>query len=83
MNLSDYMRQCKRSADFSVLLNPDEVIVYQPGVHVWENGVRVKMYAVEVKAYKFTYVTTNGNLYTQDDHGNKNKPSVFKLNFAL
>jgi hypothetical protein len=84
MNLQDYLsgKQEKRLPSFSVLLEKEDVIIY-PSIPIWEGNKKTYLYGVHLKFFSYTYVTTDGNLYTQDEDGNKKSPSVFKLNFKL
>lgn len=88
MNLHEYLnqKQVNRLIPGTVELKQDEIIHH--GEFIVNKALGIKANAIEIKQFKYTYrvdsyadgrLVDNGVLYTIDEQGNKNSPSVFKI----
>ena len=87
MTMQDYFQQGERLSIGSVEVTQEDIRASWE--QVISNAMRIKGRVIELKMVpQYSYLVemtfdgkffNDGVLYTMDDHGNKKKPSVFKL----
>jgi len=83
MTLAEYIQKdgSVRAKTGSVVLTPDQVTIFQPGVPLPGTKGEKRMWQVREHSFGYIYVVASGSniLYTQDEDGNLKRPSVFSL----